>query len=1210
MKSIKKKRSMASHRKLHFQKVLGSMIVALALLFAGSAGAQETKTIKGMVRDVTGEPLIGASVIEKGTNNGVITDVDGNFTLTVPADATLSIAYMGYATREIHLAKRKKQGDLRVTLREDSQQLKEVVVTAMGIKKDTKRLGYAVSTIESDEIVKAGATNFASAMYGKAPGIRITQTQGGSAGAVSINVRGLTSITGNNQPLIILDGVPIRNGGTGKSTDFAEFGNDGQIRSNGLVDINPEDIESVSVLKGASATALYGSEAANGAVVITSKRAKSGKLTVDFTAQVTANLPAYLPKVQTVYGPGRYNTEYSDYEKQTGGFYQRTMNGESYRSLYNTTMSFGPKYDGSDVLYWDGKMRPYLPATDNPWKELFRTGWNQTYNLAISQGTETSSNRFSYTFMGETPNSLTGSFTKHNFKLTGSYKPARTLNIEYSLNYIVQDVKDRPQTSLNLYGSFSNMFSSFMDIPYLKQSTETSSNRFSYTFMGETPNSLTGSFTKHNFKLTGSYKPARTLNIEYSLNYIVQDVKDRPQTSLNLYGSFSNMFSSFMDIPYLKQSYVTSLGYRNTYAGGDATLTPDEAWAYDPGYLNGVSNMLWNMYHHHSKETENRLIGMIRPTWQITNWLSLRAQLSTDITDTKQTLEYETERPNSLYDPSGSFQNINRRYDIVYGDVMLNFNYNIRRFDIAATLGWTGRYENMNNMRVSTNGGLVTENWFDLNASRYTASSTLQRMELLKTGYMGTLSLGWDNYLFLELTGRQERSSTLKDQSFFYPSANLSFLFSNAFRMPAWWNHGKLRLSYGVVGNAPETYAANIIYEQGSDNGFTWNYVPSSWGNANIRPEKKYEYEIGFESKFLNNRLGFDVSYYNNRVKDQILSTPQPSTSGVKYVLMNVGEVANEGWDISVSATPVLTKNFRWDLTANYGIYRNKVVKLANGVPYLEISNIGGGGAKIQAVEGRPMGDIYVQVPQMNENGEYLVSDKGLYMNQTELQRVGNINPDGVGGLFSSFSYKNIFLDFSIDFRIGGDVINEMYQYSTASGLTPESLQFRDTEHGGLSYYYPGNNNASGVPVQVDPSLGAGPNGETVYHDGVILPGVVASTGEKNTRIIPAGYYYNQTYNWGTQPEQLTYRHSVFDNSYVKLRELTIGYQFPEKLISKLGMTRLSVSVFGRNLFYFYKALKNYDAESSVGTSWASQAVVGGSTTATRNFGVSLRASF
>ena len=212
-----RKRCDIPHSASHFQK---SLIIAswlLTFLFPGTAFAQENRTITGIVRDVTGEPLIGASVIQKGTNNGVITDVDGNFTLTVPADATLSIAYMGYATREINLAKRKKQGDLKITLSEDTQQLKEVVVTAMGIKKDTKRVGYAISTISADELVKAGAPNFASAMYGKAPGVRITQTQGGSAGAVSINVRGLTSITGNNQPLIILDGVPIRNGGTGKA---------------------------------------------------------------------------------------------------------------------------------------------------------------------------------------------------------------------------------------------------------------------------------------------------------------------------------------------------------------------------------------------------------------------------------------------------------------------------------------------------------------------------------------------------------------------------------------------------------------------------------------------------------------------------------------------------------------------------------------------------------------------------------------------------------------------------------------------------------------------------------------------------------------------------------------------------------------------------------------------------------------------------------
>lgn len=338
----------------------------LSILPISTIYAQESNVLTGCVLDSKGEPLIGASVIVNGSSSGVITDADGNFTITASKDDVLTVSYVGFQTRELNLARRRKTGPMRITLMEDVQTLSEVVVTAMGIKKDTKKLGYAVSTLSAEDLTQAGATNFASAMYGKAPGVRINQTQGGSAGAVSINIRGLTSITGNNQPIIIMDGVPIRNGGTGKSTDFAEFGNDGRIRSNGLVDINPEDIESITILKGASATALYGSEAANGAVVITSKRAKTDKVSVDFTAQVAANLTAYLPKVQNVYGPGTYNINYSDYEKQTGGFYLRTYNGKEYKSVRSTTQSFGPRYDGSDVLYWDGTIRPYLPQTDNP----------------------------------------------------------------------------------------------------------------------------------------------------------------------------------------------------------------------------------------------------------------------------------------------------------------------------------------------------------------------------------------------------------------------------------------------------------------------------------------------------------------------------------------------------------------------------------------------------------------------------------------------------------------------------------------------------------------------------------------------------------------------------------------------------------------------------------------------------------------------------
>lgn len=1100
-----------------------------ASTFAQSTSENTTSTIvNAIVYDDKGEPIIGANVVEKGTGNGTITDFDGKFTLQVSPQATIVISYLGHKSREIDLSKRKNPLS-KVVLTEDTQQINEVVVTAMGIQKDSKRLGYAVSSINAEELTKTGATNFASALYGKAPGVRITQTQGGSAGAVAINVRGLSSITGNNQPLIILDGVPIRNGGTGKGTDFAEFGNDGRIRSNGLVDINPEDIENISILKGASATALYGSEAANGAVVITSKRAKKTGLSIDFTAQAMANVPAYLPKMQSEYGPGTYNLSYnSDFEKQTGGFYQRTYNGQTYKSVRSTNQAFGPKYDGSDVLYWDGTIRPYEAISEDPWNELFRTGLTQTYSLSIMQGTSRASTRFAYTFTNEIPNALVGTFNKHNFKLTGSYRIATPLTLEYSVNYILQEV--------------------------------------------------------HN----------------------------RAQTSLNLYGSFSNGFSTFVDIPYLKDTYTTSLGYRNTFTGGDATLTPDESWAYDPGSLTGLSNMLWNLYHRDSKETENRILGMVRPTWQIAHWLNLRAQISTDLTSAKQTIESDTERPNALYDPSGEFKMISRRYDIVYGDVMLNFNYNIDRFSIAASAGWNGRYENMNNIQVATNGGLTTENWFDLNASRYTPSASIARMELLKTGYMATLSLGWDDYLFVEMTGRQERSSTLKDQSFFYPSINTSFVFTDALGhlRPSWWDLGKVRFSYGVVGNAPDAYAANIIYEQGSDNGFTWNYVPSALGNAQIRPEQKYEYEVGLESKFFNNRLSFDVSYYNNIVKDQILATPQPWSSGVSTMLMNVGQVANNGWDFALSATPVLTKNFRWDITASYGFYRNKVLKLADGVPYLEISNLGGGGVKILAVEGQPMGDIYTQVPQTDENGNYLVSDNGLYLNQSDLQKVGNINPDGVGGFYSSFNFYNFFLDFSIDFRIGGDVINEMNQYATALGLTEESLQYRSTERGGLSYYYPDNNNSGVKPVQVDASVQSGPNGEYIYHDGVINEGIVASTGQPNDYIIPAGYYYYYTYNWGTGTEQITYMHSVYDNTYVKLRDLTFGFNFPKKWIEKAKINSLTISAYGRNLFYFYKALKNYDAESSVGTSWSSQAIVGNSTTATRSFGVMLKASF
>ena len=439
------------------------------------------KVVSGKVTDNKGDAVIGAAILVKGTTVGTSSGVDGVYTLRIPevnANTMITVNYLGYEPIELLVGTRER---IDIVLQEQSLGVDAVVVTALGIKKQEKALTYNVQEVSGSIVNTVKDANFVNSLSGKIAGLQINASASGAGGSTRVVMRGVKSINGDNNALYVVDGIPLPSLRSKQTEGIYETPDGGDYE--GIANINPEDIESLSILKGASATALYGSEAANGAVVITSKRAKSGKLTVDFNAQVMANLPAYLPKVQTVYGPGTYNTAYSDYEKQTGGFYQRTLNGQSYKSLRSTTLSFGPKYDGSEVLYWDGKMRPYQALTDNPWKELFRTGWTQTYNLAISQGTETTSNRFSYTFMDEIPNALTGSFTKHNFKLTGSYQLAKPLKLEYSLNYIVQNVEDRPQTSLNLYSGFGNMFSTFLDIPYLKQSYVTSLG-YRNTFVG------------------------------------------------------------------------------------------------------------------------------------------------------------------------------------------------------------------------------------------------------------------------------------------------------------------------------------------------------------------------------------------------------------------------------------------------------------------------------------------------------------------------------------------------------------------------------------------------------------------------------------------------------------------------------------------------------------------------------------------------------
>jgi TonB-linked SusC/RagA family outer membrane protein len=1066
-------------------------------------------------------PVAGATVMVKGTTKGTVTDADGRFSLDgVSNGAVIQVAFMGYVTQEITYS---GQQTLSITLVEDTLALDEVVVTAMGITKEAKKLGYAITTINAAELTKAGATNFASALYGKASGVRIQSVQGGAASGVSINVRGLSSLEGNTQPLVILNGVPIRNGNSGDDQkDFGSIGNNSnRVRANGLVDINPEDIESLSILKGAAATALYGSEAANGAIIITSKKAKAKGVTIDVNATLQSNMVAYVPAIQTEYGPGTATGGLNTYQQANGRFTSYTASDGQLYTIpdYNAKdgASWGPRFDGRSVLYWDGNMRPYSPISKEPWKEIFRTGSDQIYNIAINQAGDNSSTRFSYTYMDEVPNIASGSYSKHNINVVGNLKFNERLSLEYTGNFISQQF--------------------------------------------------------HN----------RAIN------------------SINLYNSWSNMFQSFMDVPLMKQKYQTSLGYKNNDRG--VGLTPDEAFKVPAeSNVNGLRNLFWDVYHHNNDESSTRFLGSFSPVWKITDYLTARGRISTDFTFDKYDNREDSEFPSSASqtESSGSYSTTSKYYSIVYGDALLMFDKKLtEQIGLTASAGWQGRTEKMNAMSLGTNGGLTVENVFLLTNS-YRAvemkDEVERKMELLKTAWLGTLGVSYGDCLFLEGTARAEKSSTLpkNSRSYFYPSGSASFLFSEALAdaLPSWIGYGKLRLSYGIVGNAPEAYAANFAYTLGSAPGWTYNQIPDKLGNTALKPEKTKEFEIGLESKLFNNRLGFEVSYYNRDITDMLIPLGLPPSSGAGSIWLNAGAMTNKGVEVTLYGTPVQTRDFALELRTNLSWNRNRINALVEGVEFLQAADYTGSLGYVRSYVGQSMGDFVTYVPKTAPDGQPIVNAEGHYDMKSTPEAVANAMPKMVGGLGAAFSYKNISLDVMTDFRIGGYVYNECYQYTMTMGIAPETVH----REGQGFYQY------------------TTPDGFYTAQNGIILDGVVDNgdgSYSKNTTVIAYDDYISKVYAWsngGTPSSTIAY--SVKENNYWKVREMQLGYTLPQEWIRNTPLRNLTVSVFGRNLFYFYKSIPNYDPETSTGTSWKSQLLIGGSSSPTRTIGLSLRTSF
>ncbi len=1071
-----------------------------------------SKTITGTIKDTSGEPLIGVTVAIQGTTQGVISDFDGNFTIVVPSEeSVLQFSFVGYLTETIPVA---GKTTISLVMTEDVMEMGEVVVTAMGIKRQSRALGYSMSKIDSKQLTESGATSFTSALYGKAAGVKITTAPGGVTSASNVQIRGINSLNYNQQPLYVVDGVIIRNdaqyGASGANNN--NYWDDQRIRGNGALDINPNDIESLNVLKGASATALYGSDAASGVIVITTKKGSQKKkgLGVDFGYNYSVDKVAYTPKFQNSYGPGYYR-EYTSTSSafNADGWYIDSSAEGGLRPYWAAYAGFGPKFDGRDVSWWDGSTGKYSANPSN-YDDIYRTGTTSNANLAISNANE---------------------------------------NVNYRFTYSRLDYKGTQEGSEQ---------------------------------------------GKNTLGLNSTFKLSDKVSVDVNANFINTKTTNRPYQLGQVLGSFSGFFSRAEDMSLMKQKFQTSNGYKYDAYGG-TSYSPDE-FVYSIRATN-LLDFFWQQMRNKYVEKENRLISSGTLNWDIVDGLHFRGRIGNDFTglnsENKQYNQVPTSA-NSSSSSTGSYSVTTGIYNVLYTDLLLSYNKKVNAdLDLSATAGFQSREESYKDESSATTSGLVTENWFSLNNSYGTLSTSYTRKELLKYAYVGILSLNYKNYFFLEGTARQEYASTLpeKNNSYFYPSVNGSLVFSDVFNLPQFWNYGKFRASYGVVGNAPPAYESNVVYTQTSlqtvNGSVPQLTLDSSWGNNNLKAEMKHEFEIGFETQFINNRLGIDVSYYENTVKDQILDLATTVSTGASSQLVNVGEIGSNGLELSLNITPIVNNDWKWDARFNWSTNTSKVKNLNTTSKELVFYTAEQSAIKLVAAEGEKLGNIYVYGKAKDEDGNYLISDDGLYVvDNSKYVKAGNIMPDFVGGFSNTVKYKNISLDFNIDYRIGGKMISPSMKYMTGAGLLANSMKYRDSDHGGLTYEF---------------------NGAT-YDDGVLLEGKNENTGLDNTQVISAGYYYMNNYDWGAVPGNSD--GAILDNSYIKMREVTLAYRLPAAISDKVGLSNVRFSLYGRNLFYLYRTLENLDPEAPLGNKWWATGVDVGSTAASRSFGFSVNASF
>ncbi|MBC7399702.1 MAG: SusC/RagA family TonB-linked outer membrane protein [Mucilaginibacter sp.] len=993
-----------------------SLLIIFLLFALGTTNVSaQNKTVKGTVIGADdGQSIPGVSVTIQGTGVGTQTDVQGGYSIKVPAGAqSLTFSYVGYASQTVVVG---SQSVINIKLVQDSKALNEVVVTALGIERDKRSLNYSVQEIKGSQLSNRGEPNLLNLLQGKVAGVQITGASGSAGASTNINIRGIHSFTGGNQPLFVVDGVPISN--DVDRTNGGSLGTNGDNQpSNRALDINPDNIESVNVLKGAAAAALYGSRASNGVIVVTTKKGGNAnkKAEVTFSSTYETQKVYGIPELQTDYGQG------------TLGAYVSTSGN-----------SWGPKFGSTPstlngLITAAGATVPYQLYANNI-KDFFKTGSLLANTVNISNGDK--DKNFSVSIAN----------TRQSGILPNT--DLNRTNVQFNMNTVL-----------------ANKLRAGASIAY--------SNTANKGVLGGNGSSTIGSlFVPRSYDLQGlPYKDANGKNVFFAP---------------------------------------------------------------------GVDNPYFDAYENPLKSNVDRLIGNINVNYDVLPWLNISYRIGMDtyfdrrkqifaISSARvpagQVLEDNFYRSEVNSDLIVRASKKNLFLDNLNASVLVGQNINQRKFQNTTLQGdnlTIPGFYNASNATVFTNGSGETNNTRRL------------------LGVYGQLSVDYNSYLFLELTGRQDQSSTLPvgNNTYFYPAASLGFVFTDAFKInSSILSYGKLRASIAKVGKDADPYLLNSVYVTagyGNNvalvtfplNGVSGFTTSSRIGSNTLTPEFTTSYEFGTNLGLFHNALTIDFTYFNSKSKNQIIDVAIPTSTGYNTFTTNVGQLNNSGFEALISGTPVQNRNFKWDVSLNYTRTRNKVIAIAPGITSFPIPGSKFTGTIPSINLNEPYGIILGNKNPTSPDGQFIINPAtGTFAPALAGQKIANPNPDYLAGITNTFNYKGLVLSFLFDTQQGGDIVS--FSAATYRGRGLLKMEAIDREQ---------------------------PR---------ILPGVIQQadgTFKPNNIQIAAQTYWQ---SFGTQTDV-----SVFDATTYRLRELSLGYTIPKSMLGRLPFGNITFSLIGRNLFY------------------------------------------